>query len=152
MQGAFAAMTKKAQKWVEGTKEGTLRRSNFWFLLDCQFWPKVGYGLGFNVATHAQLEKCLSKQYYEIMPLGGVIRSAPAVIWQLGKGFYGVGFPHPGIECLIAQTGKLLMHFGCPSGNGAKLHVSFWQLLVELGLLEQPFLQSFQKFGKHVTW
>jgi hypothetical protein len=30
-------------------------------------------------------------------------------------GFYGVGRPHPAIECFIAQINKLLMHLGIKS-------------------------------------
>jgi hypothetical protein len=147
-----AAGAEKAREWVDPAKGGTLKRSDVWFMLDCQFWPRVGYGLCCNVTRHLELEACLSKQYYKILPKGGVIRSAPAVIQQLGKGFYGVGCPHPGTECFIAQIGKLLMHFGCPSSNGAKLQVSFRQLIVELGLSDQPFQCSFVRFNKHVAW
>jgi hypothetical protein len=43
--GAIQAMTTKAQEWVDRAKEGRLKRSDIWFLLDCQFWPRVGYGL-----------------------------------------------------------------------------------------------------------
>eukprot|EP00956_Cyclotella_meneghiniana_P011370 scaffold15956_cov32-Cyclotella_meneghiniana.AAC.3 len=59
--------------------------------MDVQFWPKVGYCLCCNIATQAQLEKCLSKQYYDIISKGRVISSTPAAIRQLGEGFYGVG-------------------------------------------------------------
>jgi hypothetical protein len=94
--GALAAMRKKAQEWVDKAKEGKLKRSDVWFLLDCQFWPWVGYGLCCNPSAHSVLEECLQKQYFELLPLDGVIRTAPRVIRQLGKGFYGVGCPHPG--------------------------------------------------------
>ena len=110
-------MKQKAQEWVDKVKEGTLRRSDVWFLMDCQFWPRVGYGLSYNMATHQELEDCLSKQYYEVMSRGGVIRTAPKVVRQLSKGFFGMGCPHPGVECFVAQVAKLLMHFGCPSSN-----------------------------------
>ena len=57
---AEVAMRDKAQKWVDKVKEGTLKRSVVWFLMDVQFWPRVGYGLCCNTATHTALEKCLS--------------------------------------------------------------------------------------------
>ena len=100
---------------------------------------------------HHDLEKCLSKQYYEVMSKGGVIRTAPAVTRQLGRGFYGIGCPHLGVECFVAQIAKLLMHYGCTSSVGTKLHVSLRQLIVELGLSEQPLQQSFSRFNKHVA-
>jgi hypothetical protein len=71
--GALKAMKEKAAEWVDKAKEGHLRRSDVWFLLDCQFWPRVGYGLCCNLATQLKLEDCLSKQYYDLLPLGGVI-------------------------------------------------------------------------------
>ena len=145
-------MREKAQEWVDKVKEGALRRSDIWFLMDCQFWPSVGYGLCCNTATHHELERCLSKQYYEVMPKGGVIRMASAVIRQLSRGFYGIGCPHLGVEYFIAQIAKLLMHYSCSSSNGAKLHVSLCQLIVELGPSEQPLQQSFSRFNKHVAW
>ena len=129
-----------------------MKRSDVWFLMDCRFWPRVGYGLCCNIATQAQLEKCLSKQYYDVIAKGGVISSAPVVIRQLGKGFYGVGCPNPAIECCLAQVSKLLMHYGCRSSNGAKMHISLRNLIIELGVFLQPLQEDFDKFHKHVAW
>jgi hypothetical protein len=82
-----------------------------------------------------------------------VIRSAPRAIRQLGKGFYGVGCPHPGIECFVGgQIAKLLMHYGCSSTIGEKLKISYNQLVIELGLSVQPFQESFATYKEHVTW
>ena len=47
--GALRAMTDKAQEWVDRAKEASLRRKDVWFLLNCQFWPRVGYGLSCNL-------------------------------------------------------------------------------------------------------
>jgi hypothetical protein len=150
--GVLKAMKEKAAEWADKAKEGHLRRSDVWFLLNCQFWPRVGYGLCCNLADHLKLEDCLSKQYFELLPLGGVIRTAPRAIRQLGKGFYGVGCPHPGIECFVGQIGKLLMHYGCPSTIGEKLKISYNQLVIELGQSDQPFQESFAIYKDHVTW
>ncbi|HSN22990.1 MAG TPA: hypothetical protein VLS45_02270, partial [Methylomicrobium sp.] len=149
--GAMTAMREKAQEWVDKAKEGHLKRSDIWFLLDCQFWPRVGYGLGCNMAEHSELENCLSKQYFQILPLGGVIRTVPRPARQLGKGFFGIGCPHPGIECFIQQISKLLMHYGCSSSNGSKLRISFRYLVVELGRTVQPFLLSYKTHSPSVT-
>jgi hypothetical protein len=100
----------------------------------------VGYGLCCNLADLVTLEDSLASQYFKLLPLGGMIRTVPRAIRQLSKGFYGVGCPDPGVECLIGQVGKLLMHFGCPSNLGEKLKISYMQLVVELGLSEQPAL------------
>ena len=90
-KGALKAMQNKAQGWVEKEKNGKLQRIPLWFLLEKQFCPKVRYGLCSNTTSFAQLEDCLQKQYWHIMPLGGIIRSAPKEIRQVDKGFYGAG-------------------------------------------------------------
>lgn len=129
-----------------------MKRSNVWFLLDCQFWPRAGYGLCCSLAEHLKLEDCLSKHYFELLPLGGVIQTTLRSIRQLGKGFYGVGCPHPGIECFVGQLSKLIMHFGCPSNIGEKMKISFHQLVIELGMSAQPFQESYKASKSHVTW
>jgi hypothetical protein len=151
-QGAIAATKSRAQEWVDRAKEGNLRRKDVWFLLDCQFWPSVGFGLSCNIAELGDLQESLLKEYYNLIPMGGVIRTAPAAARQLGKGFYGIGCPDVGIECLVGQVGKLLMHYGCPSSNGMKMKVSFNQLVIELGVLEQPLQESYARYKKWVTW
>ena len=138
--GAIARIKKKAQEWVDRAKEGKLRRRDVWFLLDCQFWPRVSYGLCCNIARHEELENCLRKEY------------CAAPIRQTHKGFYGVGCPHLGVECLISQISKLLMHYGCGSNVGMKCRVSLRKLLLELGMTNQPFQASFEKHGELVTW
>ena len=50
--GALVAMKTKAQGWVDDAKEGCLKRSDIWFLMDVQFWPRVGYGICCNLAPH----------------------------------------------------------------------------------------------------
>lgn len=150
-KGALAAMQQKAQDWTDRAKEGSLKRRDVWFLADKQMWPSVGYGLCCNMAPLKDLEHCLKRQYWQIVPLGGVIRTTPEAIRQLDRGFYGVGLPHPGVECLIAQSQSLLMHYGCDSAIGHQLKVSLNAMIIELGITSQPLQASFKKYGKWVT-
>ena len=76
-------------------------------------WPSVGYGISCNTATIKELDSCLKNLYWQLVPLGGVIRTTPAEVRQLDRGFYGVGLPQPSVECMIEQTKCLLMHYGC---------------------------------------
>ena len=89
----------KAQEWLDRAKEGKMMRRDIWFLLDHQLWPKLDYGLCNNTASFEDLGLCLKKQWWQLLPLGGVIRSARKETRQLSRGFYGVGCPHPGVEC-----------------------------------------------------
>ncbi len=69
---------------------------------------------------------------------------------QLDIGFYGIGCPHPGIECLIAQISKLLVHYGygCQSGLGIQIQVTMELFLTELGISAQPLQESYEQYGK----
>jgi hypothetical protein len=82
---SLAQMKEKAREWVDQAKEGRFCRRDVWFLLDVQFWPRVGYGICCNVATHSKLESVLGKQYYQLIPMGGVVRTAPASVRQLHR-------------------------------------------------------------------
>ena len=148
---AITSMKEKGQEWLDRAKESKLSRRDVWFLVDTQFWPKVSYGLCCNTSSLQQLTLCLKKQYWQLLPLGGVIRSAPAGMRQTSKGFYGIGCPHVGVECCVAQTNKLLMHYGCPSNLGFFMKISVNFFILELGISLQPFQESFSKYGSWVT-
>ncbi len=60
------------------------------------------------------------------------------MIQKLDKGFFGVGCPHPSMECLVGQINKLLMHYGCNLMLGISYAQSLELLLVELGRDKQP--------------
>ena len=90
-----------------------MRRRDIWFLLVHQLWPKVGYGLCSLSAPWKELEGYLRNTWWKIVPIGGLIRSAPHKICDTSIGFYGGGCPHVGIECIVAQLNKLMMHYGC---------------------------------------
>ena len=75
---ACASMKEKGQEWIDRAKEGKINRRYMWFLVQHQFWPKVGYGLCCNTSTLKQLTLCMKQEYWQLIPLGGVIRSAPA--------------------------------------------------------------------------
>ena len=91
------------------------------------------------------------KPYREIQRLGGYRSSVRRDFWQLDIGFYGIGCPHPAIECAIAQIGKLLMHTGCKSDLGIKLQTSLEAFIMELGLSDQPFTEDYSSCSKWVT-
>ena len=148
---AIQAMQNKAQEWIDRAKEGNMRQRDIWFLTKHQLWPKVSYGLCSNTAKFADLETALQKQYFQLVPLGGIIRSAPVSLRQLDVGFFGAGCPHVGVECTIAQVNKLMMHYGCPSNNGRKLGMSLGFLTLELGLTLQPLQESFVRYSSWVT-
>ena len=76
---------------------------------------------------------------------------APKGIRQLDQGFYGAGLPHPGVEAIVEQLNKLLMHYGCRTALGTELQTSIGLLIVELGMSFQPFLLSYTNFDHMVT-
>jgi hypothetical protein len=56
--------------------------------------------------------------------------------------FYGVGCPHPVVECLTAQLKKVIMHYGSQSCLGLNMQASLELLVIEMGTSLQP---SFKK-------
>ena len=81
------------------------------------------------------------------MPLEGVIRSAPKEIRQVDKGFYGAGCPHLGVEILVEQLSKLLIHYGCITSLGLKMQLSLELLTLEMGIPRQPLQESYKRYG-----
>jgi hypothetical protein len=103
------------------------------------------------MATLPELEMVLSPFYGKMLPLGGLVRKANCGIQQLNQGFYGAGFPHPGIEATVEQSNKLLMHYGCHTALGTELQTSLELLVADLGLSFQPFSVSYKHYGNWVT-
>jgi hypothetical protein len=148
---ALQHMQTQGQEWVDRVKSGKLSRRNVWFMLDRQFWLRLGFRICNNTASWDGLEYCLKKVYWKLVPRGGVRGSAPVPLRQLDRGFYGIGCPHPGVECFLAQINKLLVHYSCQSGLGIQMQVSMELLIMELGVSSQPFQESYGTYGKWIT-
>ncbi len=93
----------------------------------------------------------LHHQYYQILPLGGIVHTTTVRSRTIDAGFFGVGLPHLGVEALIAMANKLLMHYGCQTATGRFMQTSLSLLFVELGLSFQPLQESYKRFGFIVT-
>ncbi len=96
-------MQEKAQRLINAVRNGNLHRHNVWFSLKVQFWPQIGYGLCSSIASFDELDRALHWRYYQILPLGGVVRTTPVGSRTIDAGFFGVGLPHLGVEALIAM-------------------------------------------------
>ena len=141
----------KIQGWIDWAKEEKLRRQNIWFLLEHQLWPKVGYGISSLSAPWKELNGCLCNKWWQIVPMGGLIRTAPAAVRHTDAGFYGTGCPHVGVECFVQQVNKLLMHYRCSSNTGFSMKVLLEYMVVELGISGQPFQETCGRYEKCVT-
>ena len=148
---AIGMMQEKAQQWINAVRNGHLHRRNVWFSLKVQFWPRVGYGLCSSTASLHELDEALRRQYYQLLPLAGIVRTTPVGSRTVDAGFFGVGLPHPGIEALIAMSNKLLMHYGCHTTTGCLMQSSYSLLFVELGMSFQPLQVPYKQFRQHVT-
>ena len=148
---ATEALSSKAGDWVARAQERHPSRQDMWFLLDCQLGPGLRYDLESNLASWKQLSNCLDRQWWQILPLGEVVRSASATVRQLGLGFYGVGCPHLDIECIEAQLGKLLMHYDCSSSTGLRMQTLLAYLVLEMGVSLQPLQQSYKEYSDWVA-
>jgi hypothetical protein len=120
-------------------------------MLDKQFWPRISYGLCAVTALYKELSECLMKIYYKVHPQGGIRRMARRGTKQLEAGFYGVGCPHPAVECLIAQLNKLTMHYGSHSCLGLNMLTSLELFIIEMGITLQPFNKPYNTCQHWVT-
>jgi hypothetical protein len=91
------------------------------------------------------------KIYYKIIPQGGIRRTARRGTRQLDAGFCGVGYPHPAIECLLAQLNKLIMDYDSPSCRGLNMQTLLELLIIETGLSLQPFTEDYSTCQHWVT-
>ena len=66
-------------------------------------------------------------------------------------GFYGVGCPHLGVDCLVKQISLLLMHYGCDTVVGKMMQISMKLFIIKLGMGAQPFQVDFMKYGELVS-
>jgi hypothetical protein len=148
---AIEWMKTQGQEWLDRVLASSLSCRNVWFMADCQFWPQVGYGICNNTALWGDLENCMQRVYWQLIGQGGVRRSALMDQCQLDKGLYGIGCPHPGVECFIGQVTKLLVHYGCKSGLGIQMQVTMELLITELGWSRLPLQESFETYGKWIT-
>jgi hypothetical protein len=144
-------MKEKTKKWLDSFTAGRLHRQMMWFSIDHQLWPSVKYGLCCSMATLPKLVTVLSPLYGKMLPRGGLVRKANRGIRQLDQGFYGAGFPHPGVKATVEQSNKLLMHYGCHTALGTELQTLLELLVVDLGLSFQPFCVSYKHYGDWVT-
>ncbi len=67
------------------------------------------------------MDEVLHREYYQILPMGGIVLNTPVGSRTVDTGFFGVGLPHLGVEALIAdvkQTTNALRE----SNGGGKTH------------------------------
>ena len=144
-------MQNKAEECISRAKEGTLSRRDVLFLLDRQLLPRVGYGLSSNTLHWHRITYCLKNKWWQLIPLGGVIHTAPDGVRQTSRGFYGVGCRHVGVKWFVKQTNKVLMHYGCPSNLGLKINISLEYMIQDMVTSLQPFQESYKKYEQWMT-
>jgi hypothetical protein len=144
-------MQEKVQKWVNDVKNGHLHQRNVWFSLKVQLCSRIGYGLCSSTASFNELDRTLHWQYYQILPLGGVLCTTTMESRTIDAGFNGVGLPHLGVEALIAMLNKISMHYGCNTAVGRFMKASYSLFLVEMGLSLQPMQESYERYTYLLT-
>jgi hypothetical protein len=69
--GSSAAAIKQiktqGQDWLDRVHASSLSRRNVWFMVDCQFWPQVDYGICNNTALWGELENCMQRVYLQLI-------------------------------------------------------------------------------------
>jgi hypothetical protein len=144
---AIMMIQDKAQKWVNDVRNGKLHRCHVWFSMKFQLVLRIVYGLCSSTASFDDLSNALRKQYYQILPLGGVVRTANTDSRMIAPGFFGIGLLHLGVEALVAMSNKLLIHYGCDTATGRFMRASHSLFLLELGISTQPLQESYEKYS-----
>jgi hypothetical protein len=142
-RAALARIQDKAQEWIDKVKNAGLSRRNMWFLLEHQFLPKVVFGCSTIAAPFDEISTALHRQYFQLLPFGGIRRSVRKEVRYLGKSFFGSGCPHLGVECFVGQMEKLLTHYGSQTVVGKLMQSSMELFIIELGMSSQPFAEDY---------
>ena len=69
-KAAIERMQLQGQEWVD--RITNLSRRNTWFMVDRQFWQRLGYGICNDTATREELDSCLQRVYWQLVLKGGV--------------------------------------------------------------------------------
>jgi hypothetical protein len=56
-KAALERMQQQGQDWVDRVISGKVSRRNIWKMLDCQFWPRLGYAICNATASLAEFDK-----------------------------------------------------------------------------------------------
>jgi hypothetical protein len=91
------------------------------------------------------------KSYSEILSMSSVRQSVKRELRQMDRGFYGAGYPHPGVECFITQLGKLLTHYGSHLGIGVHMQASMELLTAEADISTQTLAEVYRTYSKWLT-
>jgi hypothetical protein len=134
------ALRDKASAWANSARNSGLGPRDFHVSVHKKFWPKIKYGLCANTSAYEDLVAMMHKPYFWMAPIDGLIRSAKRELRFLDTGFYGLGFPHWGIEALIESYKKFFAHYGTQTVVGTQLQMSVEIMIMELGISNQPFL------------
>ena len=144
-------MKEKAITWANQSRNSKLSPRDIHFSVQRKFWPKVKYGLCAIRARFDELVTAMHKPYYIMCSAGGVVQSAKRELRYLDSGFYGVGFPHWGIESMVEQINKIMTHVGGKSLVATQYQMSLELLTLELGISDQPFHQDYEKYNRWIT-
>ena len=126
-------MKKKGHEWIDRAEESRLMIRDIWFLLNCQLWPKLGYGIGCISLPWKLSEVCLRKIWWQLIPMGGIIRLVPRDVRQINTWLYGAGCPHPGVTCVVQKVSNIQTHCCCKTNMGLKMSASLELLIIEVG-------------------
>jgi hypothetical protein len=144
-------MSTKAIDWASLARNSGLCPRDFHINVARKFWPKLKYDLCANTSSYQDITSAMHRIYYWMAPIGGLIRSARRELRCLDTGFYGLGFPHWGIEALVEAYKKLYIHYGTSTVVGVQLQMSMELLICELGLSHQPFTLSYKTYSHFAT-
>jgi hypothetical protein len=106
---SLGMMQDNAQQLINDVRGGHLHRHNVWFSMKVQLWPSVRYGICSSTATFQILEGDLRKQYYQLLPLRGIVHTTQSKAGRLT----------PASSALAYHTSELKLLLQCPTAIDA---------------------------------
>ena len=52
---------------------------------------------------------------------------------------------------MVGQLNKIMMHYGCSTGEGLKIQVSLELLTLDMEISSEPLQESYKRYGHWIT-
>ena len=150
-QDQLLALRDKFRQWVAKIRNSHLQPGYAWMAYRLQIWPGIRYSLGTLTNDMEEIFDLFQKEYYDLLPSLGVVRSFRRQLRTVHQSFGGVGLWHTPTEQLIERLTLFLQHYQKDSTLGRKFRAMTHWLQVELGTNLSPFELSYDTWAPLAT-
>lgn len=138
---------RKCNTWLERVKNTHLPKTTVWTSFWYHLWPSLRWGLGTFQFRQHDLVQLLRNIYFQLLPYLGFNRHITLPWRTLPVSFYGIGLPDLSCEQTAFQINACLRHLGSETPLGSLMRTSLEQIILEVGIGNNLFNESFKVFG-----